>query len=502
MFRSKRLAYLSPILLILGVVVRLRLYFSNRSLWFDEASLAINIVDRSYSELLKPLDYNQAAPPLFLWIEKFSVQLLGNNEYALRLFPLVSGIIALGLFYKLAVRFTSGLTTAIAIALFAFLKYTVYYSAEAKPYASDLMVALILFLLLRAYSLPTLPRNNIIFLSLIGAVSVWLSYPSIFILSGLELFFLLSIPFSKVPKILLERLPMYISWSLSFVGLYVATIVPTMTNDNLVSSWNRRYPDSPFDIIWLLDSLGRFFHKPLGFWSITDGIAIIAFIAGCIALYRQNKFNLLLLNTPILVTIVAAYLHKYPFRGRLILFLAPFAIIIVSEGIVFLLTQFRYRYLFLMGCVVVISLLSPPLILSGQAIIHPSQFDFDHIRPAIEYIKSNQQPEDIIYVFPRAQRQFIYYAPRYNFSSANYILGTQKLPDKDNLHQKQYLEEISQLKEQQRIWFLLARTKSFQEEGFLQDLQYLGQPLDIFKATNTMTCLYNISEVKASLFKE
>ncbi|MDJ0687718.1 MAG: glycosyltransferase family 39 protein [Xenococcaceae cyanobacterium MO_188.B32] len=493
MLRWKRFTYLSLILLIVGVLVRLRLYFSNRSLWFDEASLAINIVDRSYAELLKPLDYNQAAPPLFLWLEKFFVQLLGNNEYALRLFPLVSGIIALGLFYKLAVRFTSGLATPMAIALFASLKYTVYYSVEAKPYASDLMVALVLFLLLRAHSRPTLPSKNIIFLSLIGSVSIWLSYPSIFILFGLELFFLLHSPFSKLSKIVLNRLPIYTSWLLSFVGLYVATIVPTMTNDNLVSSWNRRYPDSPFDIIWLLDSLGRFFHKPLGFWSITDGIAIIAFIAGCIALYRQDKFNLLLLNTPILVTIVAAYLHKYPFRGRLILFLAPFAIIIVAEGMVFLLNQFRYRYLFLIGCVVAISLLSPPLILSGQALIHPSQFDFDHIRPAIEYIKSNQQPEDIIYVFPRAQRQFVYYASKYNLSPAKYILGTEKLPDKDNPNRKQYLKEISQLKRKQRIWFLLSRTQLFQEEGFLKDLEYIGQPLEVFRQPDTMTCLYDIA---------
>ena len=495
MLRSKRFTYLSLILLIFGVLVRLRLYLSNRSLWYDEASLAINIVDRSYAELLNPLDYNQAAPPLFLWLEKLAVQLLGNNEYALRLFPLVSSIIALGLFYKLAIRFTSGLAIPIAIALFASLKYTVYYSVEAKPYAADLMVALILFFLLRAYSRPNLPSKQIIFLSLIGAVSIWISYPSIFILSGVELIFLLSIPFSKLPKILLNRSPIYTSWLLSFVGLYLATIVPTMTNDALVSSWSPRYPDSPFDIIWLLDALGRFFHNPLGFWSITDGIGIIAFITGCIALYRQKKFNLLLLSMPIVMTIVASYLHKYPFRERLILFLVPFALIIIAEGIVFWLTQFRsrYRYLFPVGCLVAISLLSPPLIISSQAIINPSHFHFDHIRPAIEYIKSNQQPEDVIYVFPRAQGQFLYYASRYGFSPENYIWGTQKLPDKDSPNQKQYLEEISQLKGKQRIWFLLSRTKSFQEEGFLQDLQYLGEPLNIFKAKNTMTCLYNIS---------
>src|SRR5689334_23171439 len=83
---------------LFGALVRLVQYASNRSLWSDEAMLALNIVDRSYLELLKPLDYNQAAPPLFLWLEKLAVQLLGNNEYALRLVPLTAGLIALAAF--------------------------------------------------------------------------------------------------------------------------------------------------------------------------------------------------------------------------------------------------------------------------------------------------------------------------------------------------------------------------------------------------------------------
>ncbi len=53
---------------IFGVVVRLVQYLNNRSIWFDEANLALNIVNRSYFQLLSPLDNNQAAPPGFLWI--------------------------------------------------------------------------------------------------------------------------------------------------------------------------------------------------------------------------------------------------------------------------------------------------------------------------------------------------------------------------------------------------------------------------------------------------
>ncbi|MDY7021785.1 MAG: hypothetical protein SWJ54_10560, partial [Cyanobacteriota bacterium] len=78
---------LSIVFVFFGILVRLVQYLHNRSLWFDEANLALNIVNRSYLQLLSPLDNNQAAPPGFLWIEKLSIQLFGNNEYALRLFP-------------------------------------------------------------------------------------------------------------------------------------------------------------------------------------------------------------------------------------------------------------------------------------------------------------------------------------------------------------------------------------------------------------------------------
>jgi len=47
----------------LGIILRVAEYLPNRSLWRDEASLALNITNRSLFELLsKPLDYNQGAP--------------------------------------------------------------------------------------------------------------------------------------------------------------------------------------------------------------------------------------------------------------------------------------------------------------------------------------------------------------------------------------------------------------------------------------------------------
>jgi hypothetical protein len=89
------------IVVALGIILRLRQYFANRSLWVDEASLALNIVNRTFGALTLPLDYNQGAPIGFLFIEKFSVLILGNNEFSLRLFPLFSGLLSVYFIYRI-----------------------------------------------------------------------------------------------------------------------------------------------------------------------------------------------------------------------------------------------------------------------------------------------------------------------------------------------------------------------------------------------------------------
>ena len=88
-------------IVLLGSLLRLRQYLLNRSLWGDEASLAINLVTRNFSGLTQLLDYHQAAPVGFLFIEKLSILIFGNHDYVMRLFPLVAGISAIYLVYKI-----------------------------------------------------------------------------------------------------------------------------------------------------------------------------------------------------------------------------------------------------------------------------------------------------------------------------------------------------------------------------------------------------------------
>src|ERR1044071_4971260 len=74
----------AAMLILAGAFLRLRQYLTGRSLWADEAMLALNIVGRKFVGMFQPLDYDQGAPIGFLLVEKLFNALLGKHELALR----------------------------------------------------------------------------------------------------------------------------------------------------------------------------------------------------------------------------------------------------------------------------------------------------------------------------------------------------------------------------------------------------------------------------------
>ena len=142
--QSRRLDTLTWAFVGLGVVLRLVRYAMNFPLWGDESFVAVNFIARGYRDLLRPLDYGQICPLLFLWIERWVVVHLGFSEWTLRLFPLVCGVSSVFLFRHVAGCVVGGLPLLLAVAIFAVSFHPIRHAAEVKPYASDLLVALVL----------------------------------------------------------------------------------------------------------------------------------------------------------------------------------------------------------------------------------------------------------------------------------------------------------------------------------------------------------------------
>jgi len=105
--------------LLFGFALRMRQYLFNRSIWLDEASLANNIIGRSFAGLTQTLDFGQGAPIGFLFIQKLMVTLFGGHDYILRLFPLIAGVVSLYLFYQVVRATTAGFGQVLATCLFS-----------------------------------------------------------------------------------------------------------------------------------------------------------------------------------------------------------------------------------------------------------------------------------------------------------------------------------------------------------------------------------------------
>ncbi|NJQ97995.1 MAG: hypothetical protein HC784_10980 [Hydrococcus sp. CSU_1_8] len=221
----------------------------------------------------------------------------------------------------------------------------------------------------------------------------------------------------------------------------------------------------------------------------------MTFICGLFAYYKTNKRVLLFLTAPFLITLIASYLHKYPFRDRLLLFLAPLAIFIIAEGIVFLLTQFRerYKYVTILGIFVLIFLVIPPVISASQLIVRPQLKE--EIRPVLEYVESNQKPGDTLYIYASGKSAFTYYAKKYGYEEGDYIIGDRVLPNDEDRTQEEwehYKQEINMLRGKQRVW-LLYRAKEEEKSEISAYLNSIGQPIDFYSQPGIIVYLYNLA---------
>lgn len=497
LFKVETLCFL---IIAFGTAVRLVQYFYNRSLWADEAVLALNIVNRSFFELFQPLDYEQGAPIGFLIVEKLAIQLFGNNEYALRLFPLISSIAALLMFYQLTKRFIPRSAVPIGLALFASLPHLIYYSSEVKQYSTDVAIALLLFLLLLPLTNPKLHRSQLVKFSLVGAIAIWFSHPAIFTLAGIGLTSaILTLHHRQLEKIKPLSI-IFSSWLLSFILFYWLSLSKLTGDPELMTSWSKAFPSSPLDIIWLLDALGKFFYKPLGFQAWLDGLAIIAFVVGCVACWRRKKSTFLLLLSPIFMTLAAAYLQKYPFRSRLVLFLTPFFILLIAEGVNYIIKKTRNSrqlWVKIAGVFFTVLLLWQPMVSASYLLIHPQWKS--EIKPIISYIKTHQQPGDILYIYQRGIYQFLYYAEKYGYREGDYILGADDLDKYDGRgvseeERKRYLNDLNNLRGNSRVWLLFSHAAPSENELFQSYLEENGIRLAAVHSKGTSVYLYDLSD--------
>lgn len=149
-------------------------FVSNRNLWGDEAVIARNVLMRNFWQLLRPLDYDQMAPLLFLEMEELFSQIIANFGYALRFFPLLCFIGTFVGFVKVCkILVKNPLLTLFALSILGWNYRIIFYSVEIKQYMGEVLVTTwLLYFLLKPYQTES---RKITTLSIVGCISIFLS---------------------------------------------------------------------------------------------------------------------------------------------------------------------------------------------------------------------------------------------------------------------------------------------------------------------------------------
>jgi hypothetical protein len=441
---------LALLVMAVGAAMRLRFYLYNRSMYRDEAALALNIVHRSFGELFKPLDNDQGAPVGFLLLEKVVVTLLGNHEYALRLMPLVASILTLPLLYLLCRQFLSQPFAVIALIVVAMGEKQYDYSADTKQYAVDVFVTVALLLLaMLAIGNPLHnaagSRKGLIALAIGGALAVWFSHPSIFVLGAIGVMAVMESR-SRTPRpSAVDLLGVALIWILSFGANYLLVLHRLSHSHFMQSFWTEAdafapIPKSIKALVWYKETFFAIFESPCSLGFV--GLSALVFVLGVGWLYRQRKSAALVVLLPILFALAASMVHKYPFKERLILFICPLIAIFIGAGFAYLFEGQRRA----VGIVALLFLLITPLNKTREYIHQP--WLHSDMRSVVSLVAANRQPGDELYVYEFCYYPYEYYRDRFGIEQMPAIRARQGIDGVEA-----YKKEFADLKGK-RVWVM------------------------------------------------
>lgn len=452
----KRFNYLWWVILLFGIFLRVYLYLLNRSLWQDEASLAMNLVHRSFGELTQTLDYHQAAPIGFLFIEKFFVSIFGPYDYVMRIFPVVSGILAIYFIFRFAQRHI-GSAGLFALTISSVAWSLVYYATELKQYSSDVMVlSLMIFLAGNALKKKT-EAKDFFLLGIIGSLVIWISHPSVFVLAGIGLTLLFE-KFTRkeyVPWIWI--LGVGTSWLLSFGLEYFVSLRHIVADGYMIEYWRKAYVPSPpwTNKAWYIKTFLYFLDfsfnnaSPMMAW-FTIGLTSL----GVLSVSIRNRKIALILISPFIFVFIASILERYPIKNRFVLFLIPLVFLLMAEGfygVYWLFSKLNRKFSVILTTSLAFFLVWTIFSPTYTKVFFEKPVD---IRPVLKYVADSRKTNDLVYVFHRTRTVFEYYAPFYGLDTGNVVIGVSAENKERSL--ESYIDDVTGFVGKERVWFIFT----------------------------------------------
>jgi hypothetical protein len=479
------------VVIAVGALIRLRAFMHSRSLWLDEAFLALSVIERSPLELLRPLDYAQVVPVGYLLLLKSVAAPLDYSEEGLRLLSLVAGLMTPVLGYGLARRCLTPAAVPLAVAFLALSPNLILLSGDAKPYASDVAITLALTLLALEAFRRDLAPGALASLALAGSTAVWFSTPAPLVLAGIGLAGLAE-SWRRGSWAMLARLgAIGLAVGASLAVAYVGVLRHYLAHNQLIQEeYGRGFvpvpPRSLSDVLWFPQTFVEWFDDAgLGL----PALAGFVWLVGAGTLLREGRTPSLLLLAPFPVAVLASALRVYPLYGRPIAFLIPGLLLLVAAGVDGL-RRATATTLPGVGPLLVTLLLFHPVVLAGRQLVAPPERE--DLAPVVQYLQDHRQAGDLVYVYYGAQFALRYYAPRMGLRAQDVVTGVAA-----RTAWARYVDDLRPLRGRPRVWVLFShvyrRGGVDEERLFLHHLDAMGTRLDRFQRPGAAVYLYDLS---------
>jgi hypothetical protein len=459
--------------LVLGLIIRGRQYLINRSLWLDEAFLAINIKERDFMQLLEPLDFSQVAPIGFLWIEKLMVNIFGLSELSLRFIPFAASILGIYIIYDLSRSFFSNRLALLIAFAYTVLPSMTYFSSEVKQYMTDVFSLLFLFWFYFKFVRGREYKSQLLLFGLIGAIFIWISNITIIILFSIGVAIAIDILKKFNCRSILYSLVGVILWLGSFYIYYVFFIDNHPHTVGMENHWAGSFmPHQTIDgVIWLYDKLLFVFKSTIGHYEMAF-LGLALFITGiCSVLFYHKRKTMLYLLLPMVVHLILSYFHIYPFGGRIVLYLTPVILIFEIKGIEFIAGFTKKKT----ASIIVLSfaLLFLSILRVPYFFVNPMYRE--DIKPALQYVVNNKEDTDVVYIYSGSRAAFRFYKETYFSSSDQCVVGISSGDDYNK-----FVEEFDNLT--RRNWLVFSHMNPVVGIEYIEGQILLSKQIDYFEA--------------------
>jgi hypothetical protein len=459
--RTAYLVWLTPIAVFVGAVLRVRNWLHDRSLWLDEILVARSISTRGLGSLVHPLPSAQAAPIGWLWAERLSVDAFRVNEYALRLVPLLSALVALAIF-PITARLLLGRTAApVATVLFATSPALIYFASETKQYSSDVTCVLLALLV----TVPLTRRSPTLWTALLWGLAcsllAWCSFPAMFVAAACGL--ALAARWARQPRALLALAAGGALLAANVCAEYLVLLSRLSQNRVLDGYWEAvgGYPPrsgtAVSDVRWLYKASLGVLHDPAQL--ALPGLVVVIAVWGVVSTARRNRVSAALLSLPVAVAIALAVTSHYPMSRRLALYLLPSILLLLTAGAVDVVAVVaeklpRVRGAAWAACAVAAALLvataGGTTVAGLRKLVHPDEVTAG--REATAFIATHQRHGDLVLIeSPWGLANLNWYGPR---------LGVRKNGGFTMTSTGCRQDPLKQLEGSGRVWILLAHRNS------------------------------------------